>query len=203
MNRPVVRIAPGRSLSLGSRRKGNASGVGNEPTSLRLVAGDIVPDGVMTPDEVQRKAEDGFVIVEGSEYGINKNLPLTSLSEAGPIPSKETLVKDAPRIVGEKGEAISSRTDGVTTKLPNGMTTKVVEKPKSKEAAPVKSRASVWDFAPDVLRNKPLDELQAMALSRDERAVDEIDAWKSTDEAIKFMSRDYNHDLAEAAKGSE
>lgn len=158
------KVAPGQCILLDVKQT-----ISNEVRKQdinRLMAGEMIPDGLLTPREIKNKLADGCIVAVGGE-AVEQG-PL-----GGTVPGEVDMSeKETPVVVDD-----SQPTKVATLKKPQ---------------PEVKQDATPWTLDPSTLEGKDLDELLVMIAERDEDF--EVEAIESVSEAIEFLSQDFETD---------
>lgn len=182
---PRFKVALGHSLMLDSGAF--ARGDKGRPLPRLVKEGEMVPDGVLSPNEIENKLRQGSIV--------KVHVRTEEQAEAGPadvsggvVPAPkvrptETDDSDQSSLEVDKAASIhspgetpedSGSGDGGTIRVPDG-----------------RQRESVWDKNPEGLRDKDLDTLKLMILEVDPN-FEGIDDISDAETAISILSEDYD-----------
>lgn len=159
------RVASGHSIlvDVKSRVSGDVRGRDLD----RIMSGQEIPDGLLTPQEIKNKVANGVIVPIGGEAVQQEAL-------GGTVPGEIDLSENEGKVVltEDNGDV---KTETISKREP--------------ENNAVKQAPSPWTLNPDDLSGKSLDELQVMVLERDEDI--NVKEFESVEEIVAFMTQDF------------
>lgn len=170
---PTYRVAKGHSIMLPPKH--------DLPTAVGtlLKEGNVIPDGLFSKAEIDRKIRDGYVVAHG--------MPDREPEASGTVPGR-SLGQDP--LDADSAPTISDGTLSSSSSGPNSIRTSVAEKEANPVSPEVTNDPTPWVLNPAGLMDKDLDELRVMILERDPDF--DTDSVGTVEEAIEFLSQDFH-----------